>query len=331
MFTMKKIFFLLFLGVIVLVLLSFFKFNPISRFNKNVSEKVSFNQAINQKNMDIGKKTNDFLVEKQKVSFSTTDGVKIFGDYYGSSGSEAVLLIHQNGMNKDAWGELPKILQSRGFAVLAVDLRGHGESTTGIEITTGQTKIYDYKEFSDQDYFPAMTFDVVAARKFLTEKGKTKQSIVGASTGANLAIIDLAMHTEPADPASLKGYNPNNPTGSSNFNPLKIDPSGKPDKVVALSPGLNFKGIGTELSANNIKSEYYQKQDGEEIYRFASAPFLLLLTAKDDDYSYQSSKKIQEMVGEPLSALMIVPGDSHGVELVTNKTAVDSILDFLTK
>jgi alpha-beta hydrolase superfamily lysophospholipase len=39
-----------------------------------------------------------------------------------------VVLLHSLGYNSQWWGDLPKELLAKGYAVLTIDLRGHGES-----------------------------------------------------------------------------------------------------------------------------------------------------------------------------------------------------------
>ena len=70
-------------------------------------------------------------------------------------------------------------LAAEGFGVLALDLRGHGESVGAI----------------GPDFAP-MVQDVRAARRFLATRADVIQSrvgIVGASLGANLAAIEAAI------------------------------------------------------------------------------------------------------------------------------------------
>ncbi|MEK7477743.1 MAG: alpha/beta fold hydrolase [Patescibacteria group bacterium] len=301
----------------------------------------------------------------EKVSFITADGVTIVGNYYNSTSTKAVLLLHQNGMDKSSWGDFPLVLQARGFAVLAIDLRGYGESTqisASSSTATGSPGTLDYRNFTNKDYFPAMMGDITAARKFLQSKGKTEQDIVGASIGANLAIVELALHTEPRDPRSLIGYKPLHneeetstpfdpvvrngvapsergvsptPFSTTGFDPTKIDPLGRIKRIVALSPGLDFKGIQTALPAHNIKTEYEQEKTDKNInalYRFGPLPVALLVSAPGDDYSYQSVKKLEEIITEPLALTLTMDGNAHGVNILTDKPqAREAIINFLAR
>ncbi len=113
----------------------------------------------------------------EKVSFKTIDGVQIVGNYYKSpveGNDKAVLLLHQFSKDKDMWGDFPEMLVQAGFSVLAIDLRGHGESGG-----------------SRDDLVDAIN-DVLAAKEFLTVQNLTNVSIVGSSIGANLALLSGA-------------------------------------------------------------------------------------------------------------------------------------------
>lgn len=114
----------------------------------------------------------------QDVTFTTVDGVKIAATYYIGTGSKGVVLVHMLNTDKSVWKELAFALQDKGFHVLAIDLRGHGESDL------------DWQSFSIQDWKKGVN-DIKRAVKFLVDKGlnTTSISLIGASIGANLALM----------------------------------------------------------------------------------------------------------------------------------------------
>lgn len=113
------------------------------------------------------------------VSFKTSDGITIAGTYYMAPGEDApgIILLHMLSKNRGDWAEFAKTLQAAGYTVLAIDLRGHGDSDLS------------WKRFSDAD-FNDMVLDVAAAKKFLVEEGVSGDdlAIIGGSIGANVAL-----------------------------------------------------------------------------------------------------------------------------------------------
>ena len=81
-------------------------------------------------------------------------------------------------------------LAAEGIGALAIDLRGHGESTG----TLPEGEAPDYS---------VLVRDVTAARRYLSSRGDVQPSrvgIAGASIGANLAVLEAA--ADPASPVS---------------------------------------------------------------------------------------------------------------------------------
>ncbi len=148
----------------------------------------------------------------QKTTFTTSDGVSIAANWQAAPTTlGAVILLHQYPSTKESWAPFQGLLAKRGLASLAIDLRGHGESTRTVE---GQT--LDYRKFSDAEHLSSME-DIRAAYAWIGTRGleRDKIAVAGASYGANLALRFLA--EEPLVPAAL-----------------------------LLSPGLSFHGVTTE-------------------------------------------------------------------------------------
>ena len=124
----------------------------------------------------------------ERITVRTTDGVMIIGDFYAPSQPSArgLLLLHMMPATRSSWREFAGLMQQRGWQVLAIDLRGHGESEGGPD---------GYKDFSDTEH-QSSRLDVEAAAAWLQSKGVTALALAGASIGANLALQYLAAHPE---------------------------------------------------------------------------------------------------------------------------------------
>jgi pimeloyl-ACP methyl ester carboxylesterase len=155
-------------------------------------------------------------MEVQKVSFITKDGVTIVANYYPNKSAKfAGILVHMRPKTKESFDDLAKFLQKEGYALLAIDLRGHGESTESVK---GKL---DYNKFSEDEEKESIN-DLISASLFLEKEGypKDRQFLIGASIGANLS-----------------------------FQFLSENPQVK--AIVLLSPGLNYRGVILE----NFKKE----------------------------------------------------------------------------
>jgi dipeptidyl aminopeptidase/acylaminoacyl peptidase len=122
-----------------------------------------------------GKTPGDFGVEYQKVTFpARTDGLKIVAWYLpNESSNKAIIIVHgRNASKQHAASEtivaFETALQKAGYAVLAIDLRGHGES----EEARYSFGVYERR-------------DVLGAVDFLKEQGFQSGNIgvVGISLG----------------------------------------------------------------------------------------------------------------------------------------------------
>ena len=118
----------------------------------------------------------------QRVEFKTDDGVTIVGDYYPPTGPEAApaaILLHMYRQDRTTWKPLVGPLHGAGFAALAIDLRGHGESTKPEDM-----RLTRHVSERDPKLFNAMHRDVAAAVKWIRAQPDVDQAklvLVGAS------------------------------------------------------------------------------------------------------------------------------------------------------
>ncbi len=152
--------------------------------------------------------------EPRRVEFTTSDGVQIVGDFYLPKKPveklPAVILLHMYDSNRRAWDTLAPELQKAGLAVLAIDLRGHGES-----IQPANLQLETKAKNRDAKLFQNMWKDVEAAYRWLARRPEVDPSrlaIVGASVGCSVA-LDYAARDKSID------------------------------LLVLLSPGVNYLGL----------------------------------------------------------------------------------------
>ena len=108
-------------------------------------------------------------VSAETVTFTTEDNVALSGTLFGD-GKIAVILAHQGtpGTNQTAWHPFARLLSEHGYAVLAFDFRGVGQSAGKL-------------------VYRNLAMDVSAAVQFLQNRGYQKIVCIGASMGGRLA------------------------------------------------------------------------------------------------------------------------------------------------
>lgn len=125
---------------------------------------------------------------------------------------KTVVLLHSLGYTSDWWETLPEDLLSRGYAVLKIDLRGHGKSVFNSKLVRVSWKSMTNKAYAK---YPA---DVESVIDFVKKENPKKQffsewAIVGSDIGAVTGII-AANAVSPA-----------------------------PETIVMLSPVVSAKGL----------------------------------------------------------------------------------------
>ncbi|MFH1973777.1 MAG: alpha/beta fold hydrolase [Patescibacteria group bacterium] len=121
----------------------------------------------------------------ERITYKTLDGVTIVGDWVAATTTiGAVILLHMMPTNRKSWSAFQATLSSRGIASLAIDLRGHGDSTSGPEDSS-----IDFRNFDDAEH-QTYLYDVIGAFDWIRHRGfeTTHIALCGASIGANMAV-----------------------------------------------------------------------------------------------------------------------------------------------
>lgn len=69
------------------------------------------------------------LISVNSITYVVSEQLKIVGDAWGSPENPAVLLLHGGGQTRHAWKNTAMKLAQQGWYAIALDLRGHGESS----------------------------------------------------------------------------------------------------------------------------------------------------------------------------------------------------------
>lgn len=143
----------------------------------------------------------------------------------------AAILVHGLNEGRGSYGDLARELNGSGVTVLAYDLRGHGASTTYL----GEHRTADDIGPSE---FIGLPRGVAAAREAL-DTGEAPLAIVGASVGANAALVHA-------------------------------DRVGGVDALALLSPGLEYVEIEAKPSAEGYEGALYMAASEGDDYAQSS-------------------------------------------------------------
>lgn len=150
----------------------------------------------------------------------TTDGVVLGATVYRPAAAErppGLVLIHRYGGNRSVWEGFARNAQQAGMLVVAIDLRGHGDSTGG------EGKPLHYSRLSEAELLNSL-LDLETATKFVRDNGAHPENLalMGEGLGANLALR----------------YTLQSPDIQA---------------VVMISPGLEYNGVETEDAIRRLK------------------------------------------------------------------------------
>lgn len=109
--------------------------------------------------------------------FAVTDGIYLTADVLGESGAPAVILMHGGGQTRHSWHKAMYELAGRGYHIINLDARGHGDS--------------DWSPRGDYR-LEAMAADLTAVIATLPDT----PTLVGASMGAATAIFAVGNNSE---------------------------------------------------------------------------------------------------------------------------------------
>lgn len=197
---------------------------------------------------------------------------------------KTVVLLHSLGYSSQWWGTLPDDLLTKGYAVVFIDLRGHGNSVYNSQLVrTSWTSLKDkaYAKYPD---------DVISAIEYIKSENKRiffkDWAIVGSDIGGSTAIYVA--------------------------NKIQY----KPKTIVLLSPLVKIKSLYIPVKLaelNNIDilsivgaTDFKAKQTNEYLKKFAQSTYVeyestansnCMLLIKNDE---AVSKIITEWVAEYL-------------------------------
>jgi pimeloyl-ACP methyl ester carboxylesterase len=215
----------------------------------------------------------------EQVTLTTVDGVELTAWHSPPRNGAAVILLHGAGGSKESTRRLAEDLVSRGFGVLAVDLRGHGQSG-------GRTNRLGWSGSTD----------VRAAVDYLLASApETRLGGVGLSMGGEVLLGATAACPEivavVADGATRRS------TGE-----LLALPS-KRSLVESFTPRVMYAAVRV------MSGEHPPAPLLEEVSR-AKTTSVYLIAAGEDELEVAFNERFAQVLG-PRATLWVAPGVQH--------------------
>lgn len=274
------------------------------------------------------------------IEFNTPGGVTLRGDVYGGLGGHSVILLHGGGQTRHAWRETSQALACNDFHVIALDLRGHGESDWA----------------PDANYtLDAFVEDLHSIVDSLTDR----PSIVGASLGGitallaegeseqnhfkNLVLVDVAPRIEAQGVSRIIGFMTSRPEG---YESVAEAAAAIAEYLPHRPPPSDLSGLAKNLVLGE-DGRYRWHWDpafvmggrppassgqGDRLRVAAAAidiPTLLVRGRISDLLSEEGAAEFLELV--PHARFVDVAGAGHMVAGDSNSAFADVVMEFLTR
>jgi len=253
----------------------------------------------------------------------TNDGWPIKITYYkheGKRDTPVVILLHSQLGDSRFWtttkpGGFADTLWGAGFAVLAVDLRKHGESK--IKTATGASK--DVGDLKPEDYKRMVAFDLETVKKFIFQEHEAqnlnmrKTGIVAPEMSAPIALNYAAVdwNRVPYDDAPV---------------PSMRTPRGQDIRaIILISPDNSIKGVASTLAIRSLRDPY------------KNIAFLFCVGSKDKQDKGTTKKLYSQVKGRTKGSdqrifLQEYPYNLRGMRLIRNELPIKKhMLNFLKK
>ena len=142
--------------------------------------------------------------------FAAFGGVHLVGDVGGDARGASVILLHGGGQTRHSWGAATSALAARGYYIVALDLRGHGDSEWAPDANYGiDAQIGDmHAVIREMPSPPVLVGASMGGLVSLTTTGESAPHLVRA-----LVLVDVTPRVDPAGRARIIGFMRDRPGG----------------------------------------------------------------------------------------------------------------------
>lgn len=176
-----------------------------------------------------------------------------------------VVLLHSLGYSSKWWESLPNDLLAKGYAVLAIDLRGHGKSVFNSKLTKNSWKNMKNSGFAK---YPDDILAIIAQVKYENSKKVffNNWAIVGADIGASAGVL-------AADKMDIP-----------------------PKTIVMISPVVKTKDLYIPISMAHLDGVDFLSISGTDDIASKKAELYLTKFAQNEFLTYTSDSKTTGMM-----------------------------------
>jgi len=269
--------------------------------------------------------------------FEGADGVRIAADVGGAGNGPAVVLLHGGGQTRQSWGGTADALAARGYRVVTLDARGHGESgwapggIYGMEGFVGDLRAV----LETLPGRPALVGASLGGLTAMVAIGEAERPIASA-----LVLVDIAPKMNRGGTAKIQAFMQANPDGFTSLEEAA-------DAVEAYLPQRrrprSSEGLRRNLRLDPASGRYRwhwdpafmtpRKWDPDIQRRFDEAarnikvPTLLVRGSLSEVVDEEAIRHFQELV--PHAELAELNGAGHMVAGDSNDAFNQAILPFL--
>ena len=176
-----------------------------------------------------------------------------------------VILLHSLGYNSQWWSDLPQDLLNKGYAVLAIDLRGHGASVYNAKLSK-----VSWKNLKNSGYAKYPNDVLAVINKVKEENTKriffNNYAVVGADIGASAGIIAV--------------------------DKMEV----RPKTFVVISPVVETKGLYIPVSLAHLDGVDFLSVSGTDDFDSKEAEKYLMRFAQEEFATFVSDSKSTGML-----------------------------------
>lgn len=282
----------------------------------------------------------------ETVRYAGVGGVTLAADVGGDPVNQTVMLLHGGGQTRHSWGGTMNELIRRGFHVVSVDLRGHGDSDWSPDGDYGGYLFPgDVEKVARHFDRPVLVGASLGGISALMASSRADPPVASA-----LILVDVAPRLEPVGVERIREFmHEHIETGFASldevadaiqsYNPHRP----RPTNLAGLEKNVRFRNgrwywhwdpafmLGRHSDSDETRIAEFKKRSGdlEDAARALTIPTLLVRGRQSDLLSVEGALRFLELA--PHSEFIDVADAGHMVAGDRNDVFTDAVVDFLER